>query len=203
MTLQLQSVWVQPQITQGRYFVFCTLDQREGEWDRFEYLKQCMEREPKRLYSAYNSSPLQLEIDEIARARSVACLVEDMEEVFYEPVVIALPLDVVEESPHLSILIDTVTANAVQYFVFSSIPNYLWCSVFRSEEPQPCIRELKRKTPVFAREKQRMRIDGLTPNTNYSLYCYAESVHGSPMKDLLWSVRTTFVTNEGTCIPIP
>ena len=42
-----------------------------------------------------------------------------------------------------------VSVNSIDYVVNISIPAYLWCSMYRSDEDTPSIRELKRKKARF------------------------------------------------------
>lgn len=194
--LKSQTLILEPTIPEGYYFIFCKLEDHFDPTRSVEYLKQLMMDSPRVLYSAKRANPIVLHAQEMAAVKSVSCLVQNVHGEFYKPIVISMPLDVAEESPEIDTLVSDVNVNSLSYIVSVSIPAYLWCSVYRSDEYPPSVQELMRKKVLFVRDKASFSQSNLIPNTEYSIYCYAESIRGSPMKELLSDVRVSTTTKE-------
>ena len=194
--LKSQTLILEPTIPEGIYAIYCRLENHYDPMQSVEYLKQLMMDAPREFYTAEKADPIVLHAEEMAAVKSVSCLVQNVDGQFYQPIVISTPLDVVEESPEVGILVSGVSVNSIDYVVNISIPAYLWCSVYRSDEDTPSIRELKRKKARFARDKVSFTQGNLIPDTEYAIYCYTESIRGSPMKELLSEVRVLATTKD-------
>ena len=197
-SLRSQEITLTPQYnTSSYYYIYCTPQQHNEKDPNLEYLVVLAFHNGLQLYSVHSHKLIFIDSVELARVASVHCLVMSSYLEVYPPIKIYTPVDVVEEAPEIVISYKDRTANSFLYTVNSTIPCYLWCGAFRQGSPPPSVVELMRKPRQFMRSFIELEETGLTPDVAYKLYCYAESVHGSPMNTPVEDKYTWFTTKEG------
>ena len=201
VSLVSQRITLTPQFnTSSYYYIYCTPQQHNEKVPDLDYLIALTFHSNLLLYSKQNPKLIILDSIELARVASVHCLVMSSYFEVYPPIKIDTPVDIVEEAPEIVISYKDRTTNSFLFSVNSTIPCYLWCRAFRQDTPPPSVIELMRKPKLFMRSFIELEETGLIPDVAYKLYCYAESVHGSPMNTPVEEKYTLFTTKEGIVI---
>ena len=198
VSLVSQRITLTPQFnTSSYYYIYCTPQQRTEKTPDLDYLIALTFHSNLQLYSNQYPKPIILDSIELARVVSVHCLVMSSYFEVYPPIKIDTPVDIVEEAPEIVISYKDRTTNSFLFSVNSTVPCYLWCSAFRQGTPPPSVIELMRKPKRFMRSFIELEETGLTPDVAYKLFCYAESVRGSPMNTPVENTFSLFTTKEG------
>lgn len=193
-----QNIVISPVFSdESQYFIYCTPHiQNEMEPD-LKYMMYLAFHHKISLYSSNNNESLIIDSVELAEIEKVFCLVMSSDYQVYPLIKIEIQVDVMEEAPNIELTIKSTTSTSVSYTVNSTIPCIIWCEAFLKGSAPPSVIELKRRRKQFIR----LTADGheyeLIPEEVYILYCYAESVHGSPMRKKIVDSSIEFSTKEG------
>ena len=155
-------------------------------------------KEHNPIFSNSTSSDLTIRVDEIAGYDRVVCMVQTQQKKSYDPIMVYLPPDVVEESPNLSIKLNDLKDIEASIQVNATIPCFVWCVSFPADQESPDVKEIKRVKPVFIRNKKVVTFQHLLPSTAYKAYCYSESPLFSPMKYSIQSTEVKYTTKPST-----
>ena len=145
-------------------------------------------------FSNSTTNDLTIRVDEIAGYDRVVCMVQTQQRKSYDPIMVYLPPDVVEESPDLSIKLYDLKDVEASIQVNTTIPCFVWCVSFPADQESPDVKEMKRVKPVFIRNKKIVTFQHLIPSSSYKAYCYSESPLSSPMKYSIQSTEVKYTT---------
>ena len=99
-----------------------------------------------------------------------------------------------EEQTEVTISSVNPASDSVSFGVAVTVPVLVWCNAFSSH--RPIIKELKMVRNVFVHKNGIVTVKDLTPNMNYTLFCYAESFSGTGMKNSVKSLAQEFTTTK-------
>ena len=185
--------------TTSSYFIHCMLVKKTDPIPDSTHLLKGLVLSSLTRYSPRTSAILSLIGEEAAQIHRVACLVASVADLTaYPPIYLTTPLDLVEESPELSILIEGEEVNGVSFRVTTTIPAYVWCGAFLAGSPSPSVTEIMRSKRHYLRDQWQLTQTGLQPDSDYRLYCYGESIRACPMEKTIESTAVDFHTLEGT-----
>lgn len=181
-----------------QYAIYCELVDTGVDYPSNEYLKQMIIKNDYPSYSRSGTREITLMSEELARHDRAICLVMSVEDgITYEPITSSLPLDVVEESPSLTLSVPKYPVRKqVDLIVQSTVPSHVWCGAYIVNQPIPTIQELKRKQSVYVKDRKTISIYGLQSGKEYMAYCYGEGELETPMKDLMESIAVPFSTEH-------
>ena len=193
-----QTVDIHSLITDNElYSIQCVFVKKEESAPSEDYLLMSLIHNSPTLRSIEDNPIITLSGPELATVKQVACMVASSDYSYFPPILLNIPLDVEEESPDLTIYIESEFPNSVQYRVDTTIPCFLWCAPFLIDSPPPSVTELKHYPKRYLRGQWSFTHDHLQPESLYDMYCYAESVRGSPMKISLEKTKAPFETPRG------
>ena len=198
LSLFSQRITITPTIPPFQSFYIHCVPQKLDEIEPDTFYLVALALHSPQLYSAENHQLIILDSVELASISRVFCITMNPSFEVYKPIVIESPLDVMEESPSIGITSEQVKSTSFRFSVDSTIPCYIWCGAFRENTPLPSIVELMRKPKQFMRLSIELEENHLIPSVNYRLYCYAESVRGSPMIQKVQDTYVSFTTEECT-----
>ena len=198
LSLFSQRITITPTIPPSQsFYIHCVLQKLDEVEADTHYLVTLTLHSPQ-LYSTEKHQMIVIDSVELASISRVFCITMNPSFEVYKPIVIESPLDVMEESPSIGITSEQVKSTSFRFSVDSTIPCYIWCGAFRENTPLPSIVELMRKPKQFMRLSIELEENHLIPSVNYRLYCYAESVRGSPMIQKVQDTYVSFTTEECT-----
>ena len=198
LSLFSQRITITPTIPPFQsFYIHCVPQKLDEVEPDINYLVTLALHSPQ-LYSTEKHQMIVIDSVELASISRVFCITMNPSFEVYKPIVIESPLDVMEESPSIGITSDQVKSTSLRFSVDSTIPCYIWCGAFRENTPLPSIVELMRKPKQFMRLSIELEENHLIPSVNYRLYCYAESVRGSPMIQKVQDTYVSFTTEECT-----
>lgn len=193
-----QTVDIHPLITDNEmYSIQCVFVKNTESVPSEDYLLMSLIHNSPILRSIEDNPIITLSGPELATVKQVACMVASSDFSYFPAIILNLPLDVEEESPDLTVFIESEFPNSVQYRVDTTIPCFLWCAPFLVDSPPPSVTELKHYPKRYLRSQWSFTHDHLQPESLYDMYCYAESVRGSPMKISLEKTKAPFETPRG------
>lgn len=193
-----QTIQIRPLLTDTQmYSIHCVFVRKDESTPSTELLLNTLLHNSPGFRSMTDNPIITLTGPELALVKQVACIVASSDYTFFPPILLDIPLDVGEESPDISIFIESEHPNSVEYRVQTTIPCFIWCAAFLVDSPSPSISELMHYPKRFLRDKWLFSQDRLQPESLYDMYCYAESVRGSPMKVSLEETRVPFETLRG------
>ena len=198
LSLFSQRITITPTIPPFQSFYIHCVPQKLDEIEPDTFYLVALALHSPQLYSAENHQLIILDSVELASISRVFCITMNPSFEVYKPIMIESRLDVMEESPSIGITSDQVKSTSLRFSVDSTIPCYIWCGAFRENTPLPSIVELMRKPKQFMRLSIELEENHLIPSVNYRLYCYAESVRGSPMIQKVQDTYVSFTTEECT-----
>ena len=198
LSLFSQRITITPTIPPFQSFYIHCVPQKLDETEPDTFYLVALALHSPQLYSAENHQLIVLDSVELASISRVFCITMNPSFEVYKPIMIESRLDVMEESPSIGITSDQVKSTSLRFSVDSTIPCYIWCGAFRENTPLPSIVELMRKPKQFMRLSIELEENHLIPSVNYRLYCYAESVRGSPMIQKVQDTYVSFTTEECT-----
>ena len=198
LSLFSQRITITPTIPPSQSFYIHCVPQKLDEIEPDTFYLVALALHSPQLYSAENNQLIILDSVELASISRVFCITMNPSFEVYKPIMIESRLDVMEESPSIGITSDQVKSTSLRFSVDSTIPCYIWCGAFRENTPPPSIVELMRKPRQFMRLSIELEENHLIPSVNYRLYCYAESVRGSPMIQKVQDTYVSFTTEECT-----
>ena len=179
------------------YSIQCVFVKKTESVPSEDYLLMSLIHNSPILRSIEDNPIITLSGPELATVKQVACMVASSDFSYFPTIILNLPLDVEEESPDLTVFIESEFPNSVQYRVDTTIPCFLWCAPFLVDSPPPSVTELKHYPKRYLRSQWSFTHDHLQPESLYDMYCYAESVRGSPMKISLEKTKAPFETPRG------
>ena len=198
LSLFSQRITITPAIPPSQSFYIHCVPQKLDEVEPDTHYLVTLALHSPQLYSTEKHQMIVIDSVELASISRVFCITMNPSFEVYKPIVIESPLDVMEESPSIGITSEQVKSTSFRFSVDSTIPCYIWCGAFRENTPLPSIVELMRKPKQFMRLSIELEENHLIPSVNYRLYCYAESVRGSPMIQKVQDTYVSFTTEECT-----
>ena len=198
LSLFSQRITITPAIPPSQSFYIHCVPQKLDEVEPDTHYLVTLALHSPQLYSTEKHQMIVIDSVELASISRVFCITMNPSFEVYKPIMIESRLDVMEESPSIGITSDQVKSTSLRFSVDSTIPCYIWCGAFRENTPLPSIVELMRKPKQFMRLSIELEENHLIPSVNYRLYCYAESVRGSPMIQKVQDTYVSFTTEECT-----
>ena len=115
--------------------------------------------------------------------------------IFFGP----LELPVIVEpppAPDINTRIIEQTPLSLEVYVKSSMESRVWCKVLKEATSDVTTDLIRTGSQRMVRRRASLYFKDLIPNTEYQIWCYAESKEGIPMKQSLEEVKLTTRTLE-------
>ena len=101
--------------------------------------------------------------------------------------------------PSLSFSVSSIGPFSVTLFVQVNMSSYVWCTAKRAVEELPWLMEILGYSQHYFASTGNWEISGLTKDTKYHAYCYAESEQGVGMTAPIANLGQPFTTEDGKC----
>ena len=132
---------------------------------------------------------------DLQSVKGVGCIGYASPNIFFGP----LEIPVVVEpppAPDINTQIIEQTPLSLEVYVKSSMESRVWCKVLKEDVSDVSIDLIQTGSQRMVRRRASLYFKDLTPNTEYHIWCYAESKEGVPMKQSLEEVKLTTRTLE-------
>ena len=101
--------------------------------------------------------------------------------------------------PSLSFSVSSIGPFSVTLFVQVNMSSYVWCTAKPAGEQPPSLMEILGYSQHYFASTGNWEISGLTKDTKYHAYCYAESEQGVGMTAPIANLGQPFTTEDGKC----
>ena len=101
--------------------------------------------------------------------------------------------------PSLSFSVTGAGPFSVTLFVQVNMSAYVWCTAKEASEAAPSLMEILGFSQHFFESSGNWEITGLTRDTEYKAYCYAENEQGVGMTASIAQLAQAFTTEDGGC----
>ncbi|KAM7457096.1 hypothetical protein BLSTO_02141 [Blastocystis sp. subtype 1] len=158
-----------------------------------EYLKEGVQIHWENVIQPNTRQPYIIETDEVMEYDRLSCVYAERDQ-YFGPQLFDLIPNLTEEQTEVTISSVNPASDSVSFGVAVTVPVLVWCNAFSSH--RPTIKELKMVRNVFVHKNDIVTVKDLTPNMNYTLFCYAESFSGTGMKNSVKSLAQEFTTTK-------
>lgn len=101
------------------------------------------------------------------------------------------------DPPSFTFSITATHPYSVELSVVPNGPLYLWCLPRPTTEAVPSVYDITLTQLHTLSETSSLTIYGLKPSITYNMYCYAESLSNTPMKESPTDIAKSFRTENG------
>ena len=132
---------------------------------------------------------------DLQAVKGVGCIGYVSPNIFFGP----LELPVIVEpppAPDINTRIIEQTPLSLEVYVKSSMESRVWCKVLKEATSDVTTDLIRTGSQRMVRRRASLYFKDLIPNTEYQIWCYAESKEGIPMKQSLEEVKLTTRTLE-------
>ena len=186
-----QTILVKFQQLSFAFSSYCHINFKGNALPSADILVHEMKEQP--FFKSSDSKPYTLYPREMVAVDSLTCIVFNTNHQHYPLVTIPVMYNMIGEPTSLQIQSFSSVADTIHVSVTTVIPSFVWCEAFSDLVYIPTVREVMYGKQFYSISGVVAEVNSLLPDTEYRVFCYAESVAHVTMKEQLeeCSFKTT------------
>ena len=134
--------------------------------------------------------------NEMTLVTSLTCLIVNQTLHYHVIPEIPVIFTMIGETTSLQTQLGEIESDQLVILTNVTIPSYVWCRTFLNPLQTPMVSEVMESKRFFVSKSQSIRLENLIPSTEYTVYCYGESVAHVTMRESLNDVKQVAVTRD-------
>lgn len=133
---------------------------------------------------------------EMVLVTSLTCLIVNQTLHYHVIPEVPVIFTMIGETTSLETQLREIDSDQLVILTNVTIPSYVWCRAFLNPLQTPTVSEVMESKRFFVSKSQSIRLENLIPSSEYTVYCYGESVAHVTMRESLNDVKQVTVTRD-------